>query len=138
MNPIASICSSVLPHLPPLSKAGIKGALFTGRKDSTSKRIAEFLTDIGVMCEDGRDLFPLTASDIGRRQGCGKPRSVPNCAMQSADGQTARSRTADGITASGRSRPCGRQSTTAAGCEAHGKGYTIKALPKAIDKIGGP
>jgi integrase len=45
----------LLPHLP----KAIKGVLFTGRKDSTSKRITEFLTDIGVMREDGRNLSPL-------------------------------------------------------------------------------
>ncbi len=35
----------------------IKGPLFTGRKDSASKRITEFLTDIGV--KDGRTLAPF-------------------------------------------------------------------------------
>jgi integrase len=47
---------ALLPHLPKV----IKGPLFTARKDTTSKRITEFLTDIGVKGgDDGRKLSPL-------------------------------------------------------------------------------
>ena len=45
----------LLPHLP----KKITGPLFEARKDTTSKRITEFLTNIGVKCEDGRKLSPL-------------------------------------------------------------------------------
>jgi len=46
----------LLPHLP----KKITKPLFTGRKDSASKRVTEFLTSIGVINEDdGRTLAPL-------------------------------------------------------------------------------
>jgi integrase len=45
----------LLPHLP----KKITSPLFTGRKDSASKRITEFLEAIGVKGEDGRKLAPF-------------------------------------------------------------------------------
>jgi integrase len=101
----------LLPHLP----KKITGALFTGRKDTASKRITEFLTDIGVMSDDGRTLAPFHSF---RHRAATKLRQAK---------VSAELRYAIGGWTDGEKPNSGWN---------YGE-WTIKVLREAIDKIGG-
>jgi integrase len=105
----------LLPHLP----AKITGPLLTGRKDSASKRLREFLREIGIINEnDGRDIAPMHS--FRHRAKNRLRRAVSDAELRDAIGGWT-----DGKKNSG--RKYGNK---------HGKGYPIKVLKAAIDKIG--
>jgi hypothetical protein len=99
----------LLPHLP----AKITGPLITGRKDTASKRLREFLEQIGVINdEDGRNIVPVHSA---RHRAKNRLREITqDDELRNAVGGWTNKKNSG---------------------EDYGK-FSIKALKKAIDKIG--
>jgi hypothetical protein len=105
----------LLPHLP----EKITGPLFSGRKDDASKRLRDFLIDIGVINPtDGRNIAPMHS--FRHRAKNRLRRAVPDAELRDAIGGWTTGKKNSG-------RKYGNK---------HGAGYPIKALKAAIDKIG--
>lgn len=105
----------LLPYLP----KKITGPLLTGRKDSASKRLREFLEQIGVINDrDGRKLAPNHS--FRHRAKNRLRRAVPDAELRDAIGGWTTGKKNSG-------RKYGNK---------HGAGYPIKVLKAAIDRIG--
>lgn len=101
----------LLPHLP----AKITGPLFTGRKDTASKRLREFLHDIGITDPDKAPMHSFRHRAANRLRRAGVPEDLREAIGGWADGKKKTS------------RKYGNK---------HGRGFPIKMLKAAIDKIG--
>lgn len=109
--------AEVLPYLP----AKISGPLFTGHAGDTVKRITKFLSDISVICDDGRN---IAASHSFRHRAKIRLRATcPDDELRDAIG---------GWESGGKNK--GRKYGTKAS-EGY-KGYSMAALKTAIDGIG--
>jgi integrase len=102
---------ALLLHLP----KKITGPLFTGRKDSASKRLAEFLRDIGINDPDKAPMHSFRHRAANRLRRAGVPEDLREAIGGWADGKKKVS------------RKYGNK---------HGRGFPIKLLKEAIDKIG--
>jgi integrase len=108
--------SELLDYLP----AKITGPLFTGRKDMASKRLNKFLKDIGIMNDnDGRYIRPMHS--FRHRAKKRLRRAVPDGELRNAIGGWADGKKDSGVTY---------------GTKDDDKGYPMKMLKEAIDKIG--
>ena len=106
---------ALLPHLP----KKITGPLLTGRRNSATKRLRQFLTDIGVINDhDGRNLAPNHS--FRHRAKNRLRRAVPDAELRDAIGGWTTGKKNSG-------RKYGNK---------HGAGYPIKVLKAAIDEIG--
>ncbi len=96
----------------------ITGPLLTGREDSATKRLTQFMTDIGVINDhDGRDIAPMHSF---RHRAKNRLRDgVPDAELRDCIGGWRNKKNAG----------------TKYGTK-HGKGFSIKKLKAAIDKIG--
>jgi len=98
----------------------ITGPLITGRKDSATKRLSEFLKEIGVINDhDGRYIRPIHSfrhRAAQRLRGAGVLEDLREAIGGWANGKAKK-----------QSRKYGNK---------HGRGYPIKMLKEAIDKIG--
>lgn len=101
----------LLPHLP----LKIAGSLITGRKDSASKRLRKFLRDIGITDPDKAPMHSFRHRAANRLR-----RAVPDEALREAIGGWAD----------------GKKKTSRKYGNKHGRGFPIKMLKAAIDKIG--
>ena len=101
----------MLPHLP----KKITGPLFTGRKDTASKRLAAFLNDIGITDPDKAPMHSFRHRAANRLRRAGVPEDLREAIGGWADGKKKTS------------RKYGNK---------HGRGFPIKMLKTAIDKIG--
>jgi integrase len=101
----------LLPHLP----KKITGPLFTGRKDTASKRLREFLRDIGTTDSDKAPMHSFRHRAANRLRRAGVPEDLREAIGGWADGKKKTS------------RKYGNK---------HGRGFPIKMLKAAIDKIG--
>jgi len=106
----------LLPYLP----KNITGPMITGRKDSATKRLSEFLKEIGVINDhDGRYIRPIHSfrhRAAQRLRGAGVLEDLREAIGGWANGKAKK-----------QSRKYGNK---------HGRGYPIKMLREAIDKIG--
>jgi integrase len=102
---------ALLPHLP----KKITGPLFTGRKDSASKRLAEFMRDIGITDPDKAPMHSFRHRAANRLRRADVPEDLREAIGGWADGKKKTS------------RKYGNK---------HGRGFPIKMLKEAIDKIG--
>jgi len=108
----------LLPHLP--KKKKITGPLFAGRKDAASKRLNKFLKDIGIINEnDGRYIRPFHS--FRHRAKKRLRRAVPDGELRNAIGGWTDGKKDSGVTY---------------GTKDDDKGYPMKMLKEAIDKIG--
>jgi integrase len=106
----------LLPQLP----KKITGPLFTGRKDAASKRLRAFLIDIGIINEnDGRYIRPFHS--FRHRAKKRLRRAVPDGELRNAIGGWTDGKKDSGVTY---------------GKKDDDKGYPMKMLKKAIDRIG--
>jgi integrase len=104
------------PHLP----KKITGPLFAGRKDAASKRLRKFLKDIGIINEnDGRYIRPFHS--FRHRAKKRLRRAVPDGELRNAIGGWTDGKKDSGVTY---------------GTKDDDKGYPMKMLKAAIDKIG--
>lgn len=101
----------LLPHLP----KKITGPLFTGRKDSASKRLGDFMREIGITDPDKAPMHSFRHRAANRLRRAGIPEDVREAIGGWADGKKKTS------------RKYGNK---------HGRGFPIKMLKAAIDKIG--
>ena len=101
----------LLPHLP----EKITRPLFTGRKDTASKRLREFLHDIGITDPDKAPMHSFRHRTANRLRRSGVPEDLREAIGGWADGKKKTS------------RKYGNK---------HGRGFPIKMLKVAIDKIG--
>ena len=101
----------LLPHLP----KKIAGPLITGRKDSASKRLREFLCEIGIKDRDKAPMHSFRHRAAQRLR-----RAVADEALREAIGGWAD----------------GKKKTSRKYGNKHGRGFPIKMLKEAIDKIG--
>lgn len=102
---------SLLPHLP----KKITAPLFTGHKDSTGKRLGAFLRDIGINDPDKAPMHSFRHRAANRLRRAGVPEDVREAIGGWADGKKKIS------------RKYGNK---------HGRGFPLKMLKEAIDKIG--
>ncbi|HEX3484982.1 MAG TPA: tyrosine-type recombinase/integrase [Micropepsaceae bacterium] len=102
---------ALLPHLP----KKITGPLFTGHKDSTGKRLGAFLRDIGINDPDKAPMHSFRHRAANRLRRAGIPEDLREAIGGWADGKKKIS------------RKYGNK---------HGRGFPIKMLKEAIDKIG--
>jgi integrase len=102
---------ALLPHLP----KKITGPLFTGRKDTASKRLREFMRDIGITDPDKAPMHSFRHRAANRLRRAGVPEDLREAIGGWADGKKKTS------------RKYGNK---------HGRGFPIKMLKTAIDKIG--
>ena len=101
----------LLPHLP----KKITGPLITGRKDSASKRLREFLREIGIKDPDKAPMHSFRHRAAQRLR-----RAIADEALREAIGGWAD----------------GKKKTSRKYGNKHGRGFPIKMLKEAIDKIG--
>jgi integrase len=101
----------LLPQLP----KKITGPLITGRKDSASKRLRKFLRDIGITDPDKAPMHSFRHRAANRLR-----RAVPDEALREAIGGWAG----------------GKKKTSRKYGNKHGRGFPIKMLKAAMDKIG--
>ena len=102
---------SLLPHLP----AKITGSLFKGREDAASKRLRKFMRDIGITDTDKAPMHSFRHRAANRLRRAGVPEDLREAIGGWADGKKKVS------------RKYGNK---------HGRGFPIKMLKDAIDKIG--
>lgn len=102
---------ALLPHLP----NKITGPLFTCNKDSAGKRLSAFLRDIGVNDSDKAPMHSFRHRAANRLRRGGVPEDLREAIGGWADGKKKIS------------RKYGNK---------HGRGFPIKMLKEAIDKIG--
>jgi integrase len=102
---------ALLPHLPKT----IIGPLFTGRKDTASKRLREFMHEIGITDPDKAPMHSFRHRAANRLRRAGVPEDLREAIGGWADGKKKTS------------RKYGNK---------HGRGFPIKMLKTAIDKIG--
>ena len=102
---------ALLLHLP----KKITGPLFTGRKDSASKRLREFMREIGITDPDKAPMHSFRHRAANRLRRAGVPEDLREAIGGWADGKKKTS------------RKYGNK---------HGRGFPIKMLKEAIDKIG--
>jgi len=101
----------LLPHLP----KKITAPLITGRKDSASKRLREFLCEIGIKDRDKAPMHSFRHRAAQRLR-----RAITDEALREAIGGWAD----------------GKKKTSRKYGNKHGRGFPIKMLKEAIDKIG--
>jgi len=101
----------LLPHLP----EKITGPLLTGNKDSAGKRLREFLHEIGITDADKAPMHSFRHRAANRLRRAGVPEDLREAIGGWADGKKKTS------------RKYGNK---------HGRGFPIKMLRTAIDKIG--
>jgi len=102
---------SLLPHLP----KKIIGPLFTGRKDTASKRLREFLREIGIVDPNKAPMHSFRHRAANRLRRAGIPEDLREAIGGWADGKKKIS------------RKYGNK---------HGRGFPLKMIKEAIDKIG--
>ncbi|MDP2296851.1 MAG: tyrosine-type recombinase/integrase [Pseudolabrys sp.] len=102
---------ALLPHLP----KKITGPLFTGRMDSAGKRLGAFLHDIGIRDPDKAPMHSFRHRAANRLRRAGVPEDLREAIGGWADGKKKIS------------RKYGNK---------HGRGFPLKMLKEAIDKIG--
>lgn len=102
---------ALLPHLP----KKITGPLFTGRMDSAGKRLRDFLGEIGITDPDKAPMHSFRHRAANRLRRAGVPEDLREAIGGWADGKKKTS------------RKYGNK---------HGRGFPIKMLKEAIDKIG--
>jgi integrase len=104
--------ADLLPYLPPK----ITGQLIPGRMDTASKRLREWLTDIGITDPDKAPMHSFRHRAAQRLRAAGVPEDVREAVGGWANGKKKKT-----------SRKYGNK---------HGAGYPLSVLKEAIDRIG--